>query len=71
MEDIKKNESVNLPLNFDYNKICISKEAKEKLFNHKPTSLGAATRIPGITPSAIFQLLKFVKNSPIEGEKHF
>jgi tRNA uridine 5-carboxymethylaminomethyl modification enzyme len=40
INDIKKHESFALPDDFDYNKINISKEAREKLFNYKPTSLG-------------------------------
>lgn len=63
MDDIRKNESIQLPIDFDYGKINISFEAREKLFTHKPSSLGAASRIPGITPSAIFQILKYVKNN--------
>lgn len=63
IQDIKKNESIILPTDLDYTQVNISKEAKEKLFNHKPNSLGAASRIPGITPSAVFQILKYVKNN--------
>lgn len=63
MDDIRKNESIRLPIDFDYSKINISNEAREKLYTHRPSSLGAASRIPGITPSAIFQILKYVKNN--------
>ncbi|RNA09104.1 MTO1 mitochondrial [Brachionus plicatilis] len=63
MDDIRKNESIRLPIDFDYSKINISYEAREKLLSHRPSSLGAASRIPGITPSAIFQILKYVKNN--------
>ena len=47
INEIRKHESINLPDNFDYNKLSISNESKEKLFAFKPTSLGAAIRIPG------------------------
>jgi tRNA uridine 5-carboxymethylaminomethyl modification enzyme len=46
--EIRKHESINLPENFDYSKLSISSESKEKLFTFKPTSLGSAIRIPGI-----------------------
>jgi tRNA uridine 5-carboxymethylaminomethyl modification enzyme len=61
--EIRKNESVVLPTDFDYSLIEMSKEAREKLQNHKPTSIGSATRIPGVTPTAIYQLLKHFKNN--------
>jgi tRNA uridine 5-carboxymethylaminomethyl modification enzyme len=47
INDIKRNESIMLPCDFDYNQLSLSNDAKEKLFNHRPTSLGAASRIPG------------------------
>ena len=61
INDIKQNESIFSPENFDYHKINLSKQAKEILFKSRPTSLGAATRIPGITPSTIYQLLTYFK----------
>ncbi|CAF0725893.1 unnamed protein product [Brachionus calyciflorus] len=63
MDDIRKNESISLPVNFNYEKLNLSKEAREKLVNHKPISLGAASRIPGMTPSAILTILKYLKNN--------
>ena len=47
INDIKKNESIMLPCDFDYEQLGLSKDAKEKLFSYRPTSLGAASRIPG------------------------
>lgn len=65
INEVKRNESIILPYDFDYNKLSISNDAKEKLFTYKPTSLGAATRIPGMAPSTIFKLFNYfrVKNS--------
>lgn len=62
IEEIKSNESISLPLNFDYNQLNISREAIEKLTFHRPTSLGAASRIPGMTPSVLIRLLKIFKS---------
>lgn len=62
IEYIKKHESIDIPVEFDYNKLSISMEAKEKLFRHKPSTLGAASRIPGITPATIFKLFYYFKD---------
>jgi tRNA uridine 5-carboxymethylaminomethyl modification enzyme len=55
-------ETVTLPLDLDYNKVKgLSNEVKEKLIQHKPLTLGQASRIPGITPSAISLLWVYIK----------
>ncbi|MFP3036589.1 MAG: tRNA uridine-5-carboxymethylaminomethyl(34) synthesis enzyme MnmG [Arsenophonus sp. ER-LPS3-MAG3] len=71
-KEIKKqlyNEYIKLPSNLDYNKIQgLSKEVIEKLNNHKPSSIGQAARISGITPSAISILLIWLKKSFIKNK---
>ncbi len=55
-------ETVTLPVDLDYNQVKgLSNEVKEKLIQHKPLTLGQASRISGITPSAISLLLVHVK----------
>ena len=55
-------EAVTLPVDLDYNKVKgLSNEVKEKLIQHKPLTLGQASRISGITPSAISLLLVHIK----------
>ncbi len=55
-------ENITLPLSLDYNLVKgLSNEVKEKLIQHKPLTLGQASRIPGITPAAISLLLVFIK----------
>jgi len=50
----KKMEDIKIPLDFDYSTIAgLSNEVKEKLSKIRPTSLGQAARISGITPAAI------------------
>ena len=61
INDIKMNEAIILPENFDYDQLNLSKQAKEILFKNKPTTLGSASRIPGITTTTIYQLLAFFK----------
>lgn len=57
-----KNESTFLPVPFDYSVIQgLSLEVVKKLNDHKPISIGQASRISGITPAAITILLIYLK----------
>ncbi|MFA7227483.1 MAG: tRNA uridine-5-carboxymethylaminomethyl(34) synthesis enzyme MnmG [Melioribacteraceae bacterium] len=59
----EKLESVNIPLNLNYNNLkALSTEAKEKLNKIKPRSIGQASRISGVTPSDISILLVYLKS---------
>jgi tRNA uridine 5-carboxymethylaminomethyl modification enzyme len=62
VQRLKKIELEPIPANFPYDEIKhLRIEAREKLKRHRPTSLGQAMRIPGITPSAISLLAVFLK----------
>jgi tRNA uridine 5-carboxymethylaminomethyl modification enzyme len=51
-----------LPDDLDYGGIGgLSAEVREKLEKARPASLGAAARIPGVTPAAVTALLLHVK----------
>jgi tRNA uridine 5-carboxymethylaminomethyl modification enzyme len=51
-----------LAVNFDYNTVSgLSNEAREKLQNVRPETIGQAARIPGITPAAVSLLLIHMK----------
>jgi tRNA uridine 5-carboxymethylaminomethyl modification enzyme len=51
-------EDVRLDQDFDYAALgALSREAREKLARVRPTSVGQAARIPGVTPAAISILL--------------
>lgn len=55
---MKNLEDLKLPTNFDYDKLGgVSAEAREKLKSVKPSSLGQATRISGVSPSDISVLM--------------
>ncbi len=57
----RKDESLRLPTDLDYGQIGgLSTEVRLKLQAGKPATLGAASRIPGITPAALTALLKYV-----------
>ena len=58
----QKQEHVLLPEVMDYDSIpSLSKELRGKLKQTQPATLGAASRIPGMTPAAITALLVQVK----------
>ena len=60
--DFKNDEKLIIPNNIDYSKVgSLSNEAVDKLSQINPPTLGAASRIPGITPAAIIALLRHVK----------
>jgi tRNA uridine 5-carboxymethylaminomethyl modification enzyme len=57
IEKYKNMEGKQIPPNFDYTSLSgLSREVTEKLLSVRPLSLGQASRIPGITPAAIFIL---------------
>lgn len=58
----KKDEGLKLPQNLDYSLVgSLSAEVRQKLELARPNTLGAAARIPGVTPAAVIALLRFVK----------
>ncbi|MBW7980957.1 tRNA uridine-5-carboxymethylaminomethyl(34) synthesis enzyme MnmG [Enterobacillus tribolii] len=64
-EEIEKqlrNENALLPADLDYRQVSgLSNEVIAKLNDHKPGSIGQASRISGITPAAISILLVWLK----------
>ncbi|WP_313756657.1 tRNA uridine-5-carboxymethylaminomethyl(34) synthesis enzyme MnmG [Tissierella sp.] len=62
IEQFKKLENKKLNQDIDYNEIKgLSNEAKQKLNNIKPDSVGQASRISGVTPSDINVLLIYLE----------
>ena len=58
---LKKLEDIKIPIDFNYEKLhSISTEAKEKLNDIKPSSIGQASRISGVSPSDINILLIYM-----------
>ena len=57
----QKDEALLLPEDIDLDSIgCLSTEIRQKMRQLKPETLGAAARIPGMTPAAIVALLRYV-----------
>jgi len=58
----KKDESLKIPENIDYDKISgLTAEVKKKLELIKPETFGQAMRMEGMTPAAINLLLAYTK----------
>ena len=62
IETFKKDENLRLNDNIDYSSIGgLSREMVAKLSKVKPSTIGEASRIPGVTPAAITAILGYVK----------
>ncbi|CAB4069423.1 gidA [Lepeophtheirus salmonis] len=63
MDQVKRESNLILSssLNLDDNKLGLSLEEREKLAMMLPTTLANASQIPGITPNAVINLLRYVK----------
>uniref|UniRef100_A0A7V4N348 tRNA uridine 5-carboxymethylaminomethyl modification enzyme MnmG n=1 Tax=Thermodesulfobacterium geofontis TaxID=1295609 RepID=A0A7V4N348_9BACT len=62
IEKFKKLENMKLPEDLNYFEIPgLSNEMKEKFSKIRPTSIGQALRIPGITPAAISAIQIYLK----------
>jgi len=60
----RKDEALTLPPDLDYDSIgSLSAEIRGKLRTARPTTLGAAGRISGVTPAALVALLKYVRKA--------
>ena len=62
IERQRRNEDAAVPADLDYSRVRgLSNEARQKLSQTRPTTLGQASRIPGLTPAAISLLLVHLK----------
>ena len=62
VEKFKKFENMKLPEDLNYYEIPgLSNEMKEKFSKIRPTSIGQALRIPGVTPAAISAIQVYLK----------
>lgn len=62
IERHKRHEKTAIPDRFDYSTVSgLSNEVRTKLQEHKPATIGQASRISGVTPAAISMLLVYLK----------
>lgn len=62
----RKDEALTLPADLDYTQVgSLSAEVRQKLIAARPETLGAAARVPGVTPAAVIALLRHVKQKPV------
>lgn len=62
IEQLRRYENTKLPTDLDYDAIGgLSNEVKQKLRTLQPETLGVASRLSGITPAAISQILVHLK----------
>ncbi|MGK2285397.1 tRNA uridine-5-carboxymethylaminomethyl(34) synthesis enzyme MnmG [Pedomonas sp. V897] len=62
IEAFRRDEALTLPQDLDYAAVMgLSAELREKLSVARPATLGAAARLPGVTPAALTALLAHVR----------
>jgi tRNA uridine 5-carboxymethylaminomethyl modification enzyme len=65
-----RSESLRLPVDLDYRTVRgLSSEVQQKLNQHRPETIGQASRISGVTPAAISLLLVHLKRGLAEQQK--
>jgi tRNA uridine 5-carboxymethylaminomethyl modification enzyme len=65
----RKDEALELPAALDYGAVgSLSTEVRQLLTAARPATLGAAARIPGVTPAALTALLRHVRRRPTAEE---
>ncbi len=63
MASFRREESLEIPSDFDFRALKgLSNEVAEKLAQARPSTLGQASRVEGVTPAALSLLLVHVKN---------
>ena len=64
VDKARRHQQTSIPNVIDYQKVRgLSAEAKQKLTDHRPETIGQAGRIPGITPATISLLMVHLKKS--------
>lgn len=70
VESFKKLEKKKLPEDFDYDEVpSLRIEARQKLKNFKPLSIGQASRISGVSPADISVLLVYMEQLKYKQER--
>ena len=68
----RREENLIIPDDLNVDEIgSLSNEIKAILKNNKPQTLGAASRLRGMTPAALVSLLRYLKQSHSEKSRKF
>lgn len=68
---VRKNEQLIIPDDIDYEslRLNISDEDKEKLMTERPRTIAAAEKISGVKPSAVLNLIHYIKSGKYAHKK--
>ncbi|HEY2590228.1 MAG TPA: tRNA uridine-5-carboxymethylaminomethyl(34) synthesis enzyme MnmG [Steroidobacteraceae bacterium] len=70
IERQRLSEETPLPADLDYRQIAgLSTEARQRLEEARPATLGQAARVPGVTPAAVSILLVYLKKRSFRGRR--
>jgi tRNA uridine 5-carboxymethylaminomethyl modification enzyme len=62
MERLRRDEARSIPETFDYTTVSgLSREMVEKLGRVRPSTIGQASRLPGVTPAALSLIQCFLE----------
>ncbi len=62
LEGVRKNELLKIPASVDFDRVGgLSNEIKDRLRTSRPETIGQASRLPGVTPAAVANLMIFLK----------
>jgi tRNA uridine 5-carboxymethylaminomethyl modification enzyme len=68
LEGVRKNEQLRLPLDLDFDQVPgLSTEIRGRLKMTRPESIGQVSRMPGVTPAAVANLMIFLKMQGAKG----
>lgn len=69
IERNRRSEETKIPATIDYYRVQgLSSEVRQKLLEVNPTTIGQASRIPGVTPAAVSLLLVYLKKTKVFAE---
>jgi len=67
IEKARRHEQASIPNLIDYQSVRgLSTEVCQKLSDHRPQTIGQASRIPGVTPAAISLLMVHLKKASLQ-----
>ena len=66
IDALKRDEHLLIPNFIDYSKVPMKLEIREKLAKARPQNIAAATRVQGVTPAALLQLLFYIKKTNLD-----